>query len=102
MKQLLFILLLFSCVSVNAQKQGKARIDSLLQELPKLKEDTGKVKLLCTLSSSMSNTSPEEGIKYAQQSIKLSTALRWPKGLAVSHKAVADNYITLDEYSKSM
>ena len=67
---LLIAFLIFNFQFLIAQKQGQARLDSLLQELPKAKEDTNKVNLLNSLSSGYYSINPNEGIKYGEIEIK--------------------------------
>jgi hypothetical protein len=50
MTKKLFFLLLVTSFSFGQKKEGQALIDSLLVELPKMKEDTLKVNLLISLS----------------------------------------------------
>jgi len=66
-----------------AQKQGRDRIDSLLTELPKVKEDTGKVNLLIELYWEYFGTrSYAEGLKYASQAQVLAEKLNYKYGIA--------------------
>lgn len=70
-------------IAVNilyAQKEGQARIDSLLTQLPKAKADTNKVRLFNSLASTFQLIDPGRGISYAEQGIMLSNKLNWKKG----------------------
>ncbi|MCO6494033.1 MAG: hypothetical protein J5I98_36785 [Phaeodactylibacter sp.] len=74
MRHALFVLLTFSCLGITppkavGQKQGQARIDSLLLELPRASEDTNKVLLLATLSYNYYPINPDEGIKYGNEGL---------------------------------
>ena len=65
---ILLLLLIGQLPMATAQeKQGQARIDSLLNQLKKVKEDTGKVNLLNNLSTAYGYINPEEGIKQAMK-----------------------------------
>ena len=44
--KVLIYILLFASLSYAQNKEGQALIDSLLEELPRMKEDTLKVSLL--------------------------------------------------------
>ena len=88
-----FLLILLSSLAGArggyAQKQGQSLIDSLLKELPKQKEDTNKVKLLNSLSYSYPSISPDEGLKYGEQGLDLSTRLDWEKGIASTNNGAS-------------
>ena len=68
--KLLFILIfiLLNTTNIFAQLQGQALIDSLLKELPKMKEDTNAVNLLDDLSFSRFS---HQNIKSKVKIIKL-------------------------------
>ncbi len=64
------------------EKQGQARIDSLLAQLPLANEDTSKVNLLVDLSFTYRAINPEEGISLGKQASELAKELKWSKGIA--------------------
>jgi adenylate cyclase len=100
-----FLILLFLCFnicSLYARLQGQARIDSLLNELPKQKEDTNMVKLLATISNSYMKVSPDEGIKYAQQALELATKLKWKKGIGYANSVMGANYEHKSNYPMAL
>jgi len=108
----LIILLTLCCCNFYAQKptdakamagkQGQAKIDSLLKELPKQKEDTNKVKLLNILSSGYWKINTDEGIKYGQQSLELATKLNWEKGIADNYNALGVNFLYKSDYPTAL
>jgi len=105
MKQLLFfhaLLLLFACGQTYAQKQGQERIDSLLLELPKAKEDSNKVSILQNMSFVYSNSNPEEGIKYGEQGLALAQKLGWQKGIGKVYNSLGANYVSKSDYPKGL
>ena len=75
--KLLFILIfiLLNTPNLFAQLQGQARIDSLLKELPKMKEDTNAVNLLSTLSWELYSTNSDKGIEFGLQGVELAKKL---------------------------
>ena len=79
-----FILLLFH-PQVNAQNQEK--IDSLLDELKTLPNDTIRVRTYQHLSSyySQNFSEPDRARKYADSSISLSSNLKFEEGVAYAH-----------------
>jgi class 3 adenylate cyclase len=85
-----------------AQKQGQAKIDSLLKELPKAKEDTNKVKLLDDLSYEYYTINPDDGIKYGEQCLHLSEMLKWKKGIEIALTDLGNCYLVQTNYSKAI
>jgi len=83
-----------------ASKQGQALVDSLVQELPRQKEDTNKVKLLNNISYSYWYINPDEGIKYGRQGLELATKLNWKKGTAKANNSLGINYHFKSDYVK--
>ncbi len=96
--------MLLTIISDNlyAQLQGQARIDSLLKELPKQKEDTNKVNLLKDLSAGYSTISPDEGLEYGHQGLDLSRKLNWQKGIAASSNYIGVNYQNKSDYPNAL
>ena len=95
-KKLFFIFLLFMPLFLRAKLQGQMRVDSLLSELPKEKEDTIKVKLLNDISFCFNSINADEGIKYGIKGLDLATHLEWQRGMAAADNALFANY-----YAKS-
>jgi len=79
-------------VMVSAQKQGAVRIDSLLTELPNIKEDTNGVNLLGELSNAYETIDPNEGIKYATRERVLANKIHWQKGEAAAWNNLGNNH----------
>lgn len=85
-----------------ARKQGQALIDSLLKELPKKKEDSGKVTLLYNISFYYWSINPDEGIKYGLEDLALSTKLGWKNGIANANSVLGINYKYKSDYPKAL
>ncbi|MCD6013817.1 MAG: hypothetical protein K0Q79_3679 [Flavipsychrobacter sp.] len=101
-KYLLLLLLTLSTDNLYAQLQGQAKLDSLLKELLKTKEDTNKVNLLVILSDNYNLTDVEEGFKYAQSAMQLATAINWQKGRAMSNNSLGLYYDAISENAKAL
>lgn len=91
------------------QKKGQSRIDSLLMQLPKMNEDTNKVKLLNDLSETYSYIDNNEGIKVGEESLALAQKLNWQNGIAAAtnsigacHEAKSDFAEALEHYLKAL
>lgn len=100
----ILLLILFSLSqNIFAQKkQGQARIDSLLIELPKAQEDTNKVNLLRDISMAYYKINPNEGIKYGTQSLELAEKSNWKNGVANANRTLGSHYITESDYPKAL
>lgn len=73
--------------------QGKTvNIDSALEVLPKMPDDTAKVKLLNSISFTFFTINPNEGIKYGERAQRLAETLKWEKGLAGAFHSLGANY----------
>jgi adenylate cyclase len=99
---LLMVLGLVLSTAAFSQKQGQARIDSLLKELPGQKEDTNKVKLLDKLWWAYGTINPDQGLKFAQQGLGLATKLGWEKGMGWTYFDIGIHYDTKYDYPKAI
>ncbi len=95
MKKIYVLFLILPILCFSQKKVGKARIDSLLVELPKMKEDSLKVNLLNNLATEYQYINPNEGLKYAKNAISISKKIQWNDGLAKSYNAIAIDYYSL-------
>jgi two-component system NtrC family sensor kinase len=98
MKKLLFILFVLLPVFVQAKLQGQERIDSLLKELLRAKEDTNKVNLLNSLSYDYRLINTDEGIRYGLLALAQATKISWKKGVARSYHSLGVNYQVKSDY----
>jgi len=72
----LILTIIFNPASSFAQKSKRqARIDSLTALLPKMPEDTNKIKLLQSLAAAYVQTNPEQAISFGEQGLQLSEKL---------------------------
>ena len=88
------LLLVMVCTSwqSHAQLQGQSLIDSLVNRLPKTKEDTSKVMMLNDIGLTYYSINPDEGLKYGKQGLALAEKLKWKRGVAYAYKVIAGNY----------
>lgn len=82
--------------SVNAQN-----LDSLLQELPKMKEDTNKVNTLYEIVKAYIFTDILQQPTYLQQMLQLSKKIHYHKGEARAYLAYSDHYLRINKPEKS-
>jgi adenylate cyclase len=102
MKRLFFLLCIFVPVQLNAQgKQVQAHIDSLLQH-PHDKEDTIKAGILIDLTYNYYEISPDNGIQYGKQGLRLAEKLNWKAGIAKVNTYLGANYFVKSDYPNAL
>lgn len=89
---LIIITLIFAINIAKAQLSGQAKIDSLLKELPMMKEDTNGVNLLEQLTFLLYSSDPDKGIEIGLMSIELAKKIDWKLGEANSYNSLAVVY----------
>src|SRR5665213_251534 len=82
MKCTVIIFLCLLQTGLFAQKNAQARIDSLLHELPALKEDTLLVKTLLQIAQTYLQVDPRKGIAYAERGLAMAEKMKWKRGIA--------------------
>lgn len=93
MKKIFLLLAIVSVLNIYAQKRhGQDLVDSLLLELPKVKQDTNKVNLLNAIAREYTNLHDEKGKKYAIQSAALSKKINFESGEADSYGIIGKFY----------
>jgi signal transduction histidine kinase len=100
-----FLLIVFLFINFGyclADKNGQERIDSLLLEHSKAKEDTNKIKLLNDLSFTYYSINPDKGIKFAEESKNLSEKLNWSRGLIDANSNLGVCYWMKSDFPKAL
>ncbi len=96
-----FIFLLFIVRIVSLAQTPK--IDSLLNELQTIKEDTSKIKILDKLSTEfISLTDNESAMKYVDKELVLSQKVNYKKGIANSFMNYSSIYRSHGDFDKAM
>ncbi len=101
-KYLLLLLLPFASTKLYAQASRQGKIDSLLSELPKQKEDTNKVNVLNGLAETYLKVNLEVGIKYAHEGVALAKKLNWKKGIGLSYNYLGWYYMHTGVHEKEI
>lgn len=97
------MIFLFICFISSAQKlEGQFLIDSILIEIPKLKPDSSKVKLLNELSFTYQNVDPKLGLAYSKQALILSKKINWNDGIAEAYRVTAVNLSVTSNYKNAL
>ena len=106
--QQLLPVILFIIFSMLAQLacaqslQGQALIDSLLKELPKVKDDTSKVKTLYKLAAAFAPNDSAAALSYADKCMNISKQIKWTKGIGLAYFAFAQAYYEISDYTTSL
>ncbi len=100
--QFFFFLAAGTLNPAQAQKQGQARIDSLLMQLPNAKEDTNKVILLNDLCFTSYSINPDEGLRYGNLALELAKKLNWKQGIANATGRIGTNYFGKADYPNTL
>jgi len=88
----LLLLLLFLYIESSGQKKGQDLVDSMLQILPNMKEDSNKINLILQMSEQMYYLSKmNDGISYLEKGLAIAEKLNWKKG-------IGDCYLNLGNF----
>jgi class 3 adenylate cyclase/tetratricopeptide (TPR) repeat protein len=105
MKVIARCLLLFVSIFIYGQVYGKLdgqpKIDSLLNEIPKHKDDTNKVNVQLAIAFSYLETNQDKGIKYGMDALDLSGKLGWKQGQAKANGIIANIYNNVSTVANS-
>jgi signal transduction histidine kinase len=103
MRFLLILIIALSLFrSAHAQKEGQALVDSLNAELPRMKADTNKVRLLATISYEMKHINPRAGLDPGFKALTLAMKLNDLYGQGLARFSIALNYNYLSLLSESI
>lgn len=81
----LFVLSLLLFNSVTCFAQQRSPVDSLKALLPAAQADTTRINLLNKISDLLTRGQANDGLKYAQEAIRLSVKVNFKKGLATAY-----------------
>ena len=90
------LFILFPLFSISQNLDGQLLIDSLLVELPKMKQDTLKVNLLNNLGYAYRDINADEHFKYSKQALLLSKSLNYRYGIIEAHRNIGVYYLSVD------
>ncbi len=105
MQQLKILILLLAIVassSVYAQPEEWQRLsDSLMKELPRLREDTARVNVMLLIAAYNGRKDPENALKYASDGLALAQKISWQKGIFNAHNRIGNFYAARADYAKA-
>ena len=99
---LLAAIFLASNLATAQPKQGQAYIDSLVAELPKMKEDTNAVNLINSITYEYNNINPNEGLKWAEKELTLAQKIGWQQGEGMAYNDLGNNYQNKGAYPAAL
>lgn len=99
---LLFSLLLFSASSLAQGKQGQELLDSLVAEVPRIKEDTAGVRFLSFIATQYAHTDPVKGMAWAKKEIALARKIGWRLGEAYAYNDFGNNLQNQGLYASAL
>jgi serine phosphatase RsbU (regulator of sigma subunit) len=92
-------IVLFNFVTANAQKQGQARIDSIVSYLKKhIEKDTNRVNSLCDIAFTYYAINPQKGVESGIEALALAEQLKFIPGQAKANRFIGVNYYGLSDY----
>ncbi|WP_460966703.1 ATP-binding protein [Spirosoma migulaei] len=99
---LLLVLLLFIGAPVQAQKQGRALIDSLVAELPKAANDTVKGRLYRVIAEEWFFTNIDQALHYSRLGLQHTTRMKWERGIGVFNGYIGRAYSDKGNYDSCL
>ncbi len=94
------VILLFSYLTSVAQKQGQARIDSIIEYLKINKDkDTNRVNALCDISFTYYSINPQKGVETGVEALAIAEQLKFIPGQAKANRFIGVNYYGLSDYT---
>jgi signal transduction histidine kinase len=97
LRKILPLLLCCLALASTAQNTKQREIDSLIQTLPKMKEDSKKILQLNMIAFRYQSINPGSGMKYAKQALALAQKINDNDGTAEAYRMVGYNYSVEDK-----
>ncbi|GAB3926333.1 sensor histidine kinase [Larkinella terrae] len=85
-------------IPAQAQRQGRALIDSLVAELPKAANDTVKGRLYRVIADESFFTNTDQALYYSQLGLQHTTRMNWKRGIGVFNSYVGRSYSDKGNY----
>lgn len=97
MRKLYFLIIILPFISIAQKLEGQKLIDSLLVELPKMKEDTKKADLINNLAYAYFDINADKHLKYAKEGLELSQKLNYSFGVLEANRNLGVYYLSIDK-----
>ncbi|MCF8449387.1 MAG: sensor histidine kinase [Taibaiella sp.] len=92
MKYFLLLCILLPSSLLARKKTGQEKIDSLVNLLPGMKEDSNKVTVLSSIAFLNCNFNPDMGVEFGEKAVELAKTINWKPGLAYAYNCIGANY----------
>ncbi len=102
MRKLFLFFLLIPVFSIAQKLEGQKLIDSLLVELPKMKEDTLKVNLLNSLAFEHKFIENKKTLDYANSALLISKKISFKEGEANSYRILGVYYTINSDFKEAI
>jgi tetratricopeptide (TPR) repeat protein len=102
MKHLLYLTALFFCLHAHAQKTGRLLVDSLIAELPEIKNDTLRARTYNRIFNELTLMNTDEALPYANKGLQLAKEMKWQKGISVFQNNVGRVYSDRGNYDSAI
>ncbi len=99
---LLVLFTLFCSFRGYSQLQGQDFADSILKQLPKIEEDSVRVKCYQLLANTYKTIDPNVGIKYAQLQLDLAKKINSIRSIASAYDQLGLNYYHKSDYTTAL
>ncbi len=96
------VLAVFLCVFGLQAQPSKAITDSLLNALPKAKNDTVRSRIYIRLHDNLYQSNPELALHYARKGLKIVTQMKWDKGICAFHNDIGNNYLDQGKHKEAL
>lgn len=101
MKKIIALTGFAAILQVHAQKEGRALVDSLIQELPATQNDTIRARLYNKIFYALTFINTEEAQGYARRGLELARRMKWPKGIAVFQSNFGQVFSNAGQYDSA-
>jgi signal transduction histidine kinase len=91
----LIVVLLFFCLITQSQKQGRLLMDSLLQALPLVANDTVKARIYSRVANYFVDVNTDTAFLYASCGMQLAQKMKWMKGISAFHICYGNIFSTM-------
>jgi signal transduction histidine kinase len=99
MKAKFLIVILLLALQSSAQNH---KIDSLLTELPKAKNDTIRARIYIRLQDNLRQTNPEKALLYGRIGLRIVQKMKWNKGLSVFYNDIGNTYLDQGKHKEAL
>ena len=85
-----------------AQGKGQSHVDSLINQLTGLKNDSNKVNVLDAVSFAYLYINPDMGLEYGRQELELAKRLGLENDIARANSSLSNNYENKSDYANAL